>query len=86
MVQREARDDGLERRRVAEGLDRRPPEDLTLGRLGVDRDDLVAGGGESAGKLAAPAADLEDPARRRRELRLDELLQLAGLGTTNRSS
>ena len=43
VVKRHARNDRVEVPRLGEGLDRRPSEDVALGRLGIDRDDVVAG-------------------------------------------
>ena len=43
VVERHARNDRVEGPRLGEGLDRRPSEDVALGRLGIDRDDVVAG-------------------------------------------
>ena len=42
VVEREAGENGVERARIVERLDRGPPEDRPLGRLGIDRDHLVA--------------------------------------------
>ena len=74
-------------------LDRDPPEDRALRRLGIDCDHLVARGGKSQRDFAFAAADLEHPARRRRELRQYEVDELrhrgrgyAGRGAEDRRS
>ena len=68
MVERAARDDGVERARLVELLERNATEDESLGRLGIDRGDDVAGGREQPSQVALAAADLDHTRRRRREV------------------
>ena len=65
VVQREAREHRVEWARLVQVLDRHLPEDWSFRCLGIDRDDLVAGRVQREGKLAAAAADFEDPSWRR---------------------
>ena len=66
VVERHARNDRVEGPGLGEGLDRRPSEDVALGRLGIDRDDVVAGSRQRIRERALAATDLEYAARRGR--------------------
>ena len=43
---------------VQERFKGRPPEDRALGSLGIDREDIVAAGGQRTGELARSATHL----------------------------
>lgn len=65
-------DNSVERPRLIELLERDPPIQLPVGRVGVDRKDVVAGCRKCGRDSPFPAtADLEYPRGRRRELILD---------------
>jgi len=76
VVEGEARNHGVERPGVVERLDRGAAEDGALGRLGIDRDDLVALAVQCPRQLALAAADLQYPRRRRGQLREYEVGEL----------
>ncbi len=80
VVERHARDNRVEGLRLGEGLDRRPPEDVAVGRLGIDRDDVVAGSRQRIRERALAATDLEYAARRGRKLREYEVDELRHRG------
>ena len=70
MVQDTSRDDGVERPRVVELLERDAPVERPLRRVRVDREHVVAGLGELRRDAAlAATTDLEDSSRRLREVR-----------------
>ena len=68
MVQREARDDRVERAGLVQLLDRRPPEDRPVRSLRVHRDHVVARHVQRESQLAAAAAHFEDSSWGRRQL------------------
>jgi len=75
VVQRNARDDGIEAARIRKFLEPDSPEDQPFRRIGVDRDDLEASLGESLSKLSPAAADLEHTDGRRRQLSAQEVTE-----------
>jgi hypothetical protein len=77
VMERTARDHGVEAFVVVHVLQLDPPEDRPFGRRGVDRDDVVACGIDRARELSVAAADLEDPRRKRRKMSEHEVLQRA---------
>ena len=69
VVERAARDDGVEARSVLELLELDPPEDRAVRRARVDRRDLVPGRLERERELTLSTPDLEHSRRRRRQMR-----------------
>lgn len=68
VVERVARDDGIERLRVDELFDLGAPENRPLGRHGIDCNDVVAQRVESQRQLTLAAADFENPRSRRGQM------------------
>ena len=72
VVQHPPGDDRVERPRLVQLLERDPPVERSLGRLGIDGEDVVAGRGKLARDTALVAtAHLQHPRRRRRQLTED---------------
>jgi hypothetical protein len=70
--------------RLVELLEAHLTEERTLGRVGIDRRDRVAGGREACGQLAPAATDLEDASPGWKLLE-DEALEVQGFDNLARS-
>ena len=71
-MQREASDDRVERIGVGELLKCGGPEEIAVGRVGIDRHDPVACACHRSREIAPPAPHVEHARRRRRKVLMDE--------------
>ena len=77
VVHRQRGDDGSERPRLGEVLERDAAEQRALGRHRIHGDDGIPGRRDRVGELTdGSAANLQDPGRRRREIAQHEVARL----------